>query len=431
MSHEMEKAQKAQIAPLDPAIVARGKEAFSIATTLLLSPRGTGKGGDKAFYAHFLMRMNIEFVNQVGGYPVKTAGVNITDQINFYVNPEFFLSLGYDGCEEQQELIIHEIEHIVYLHPLRGKELLEKSSNQQNDHHLFNLTCDAAINIPLTSLTANHGVTFDRLNEEMKKYKTKLRLSEKDVAETNFWKLRQFQEEQGENLPQNMGQGAGGETDDHGMWGQGECASEEVAKAMVKDATNKAVESTGAGNLPSHIARQVAELNKSVVNWKRELQQFAVRTIKFSREKTRNKLNRRFGIYQQGSRKKPEVKLAVCVDSSGSVGDDAFTQFFAEIEKIVSMGVEITVIDADCSVAAVYDYKKGKGAKRYGNGGTAYQPAITKAKELRVDGIIYFGDMDSADKPKNPGVPFLWCIVGKQSPPADWGRKVYIENEQC
>lgn len=34
------------------------------------------------------------------------------------------------------------------------------------------------------------------------------------------------------------------------------------------------------------------------------------------------------------------------------------------------------------------------------------------------------------DKPKNPGVPFLWCITGKQSPPATWGRKVYIEDEK-
>lgn len=427
MSHEMEKAQKSEIQPLDPVKVNLAKEAFSIATTLLLSPRGTGRGGDKAFYANFLMRMNVEFVNQVDGYPIKTAAVNITDQINFYVNPEFFLSLGYDGCEEQQELIVHEIEHIVYLHPLRGKELLEKSANQQNDHHLFNLTCDAAINLNLPNLTANHGVTFDRLNEEIKKYKTRIRLSEKDVAETNFWKLRQFQEEQGENLPKNAGQGAGGESDDHGMWGQGDAASEEVAKAMIKDATNKAVEATGAGNLPSHIAKQVQELNKSVVNWKKELNQFAVRSLKYESEGTRNKVNRRFGYYNPGKRKKSKVKLAVCVDSSGSVGDDAFTQFFAEIEKIVSMGVEVTVIDADCSVAAVYDYKKGKGAKRYGSGGTAYQPAISKAKELKVDGIIYFGDMDSADKPKNPNVPFLWCIVGKQSPPATWGKKVYIE----
>lgn len=430
MSHEMEQAKKEEVKPLDPAIVNEAREAFSIATTLLLSPRGTGKGGDKAFYANFLMRMNIQFVNQVGGYPVKTAGVNITeDGINFYVNPEFFLSLGtYAGCEEQQELIIHEVEHIVYLHPIRGKELIEKSVNKGQDHQLFNMTTDAAINLNLPSLTANLGVTFDRLNEQMKKYKTKIRLSEKDVAETNFWKIKQFQEEQGDKLPKSFGQAEGGETDDHGIWGEGNGVSEEMAKAMVKEATNKAAESTGAGNLPFHIAKQIAELNKSVVNWKRELQQFAIRSIKFSRENTRNKPSRRFGIYNPGKRKQIIVKLALIGDESGSMGDEQVGQLFSEVEKLAAMGIEVVYIPMDSEVGEVIPFKKGMKLSRTRFGGTVYQPGIEKAKELKVDGCVIFGDFDCADTPKKPNFPVLWVGINTTSKaPGNFGRTIYIE----
>lgn len=414
---------EAMKAPVTQAQINEAREALSIATTLLLSPVGTnGRVGDRAFYANFLLRMNVEFGNRI-----PTAGVSITDRINFYINPHFFLSLGIG---QQIELIIHEIEHIVYLHPIRSKQLTDASSSKMNDHKLYNIAADANINIPLKDLTENLGVTIERLNEQLKEYGSKQRISDKDAAEVHYWKLKQFQEEMGDKLPQGFGEGEDGECDDHSTWEESD-ANEELAKATVKEATNKAAEATGVGNCPSHIVKQMNELNKSLVNWKRELQQFAVRTLKYNRERTRAKRNRRTGIINPGSRKQPKVKLAVCCDSSGSVSDESFTQFFAEIEKITQMGVEVTVIDADCGVAAVYEYKRGKtNVQRHGNGGTAYQPAISKAKELKVDGIIYFGDFDCSDTPNDPKIPFLWAGVGTQKPPASFGKVVYITDKR-
>lgn len=411
--------EKQEKKPITTEVLNDAREALSLATMLLLSPYGSsGRGGDKAFYANFLQRMNVEFSDKL-----PTAGVNITDKINFYINPHFFLELGVAGGSEQQELIIHEVEHIVYFHPLRSKELTHGNAN---DHKLYNIAADANINIPLKRLTENLGVTIERINEEMKKkgVKGKDLLSAEDASDVHYWKLKAFQEEHGE--PQ-MGEG---EIDDHSLWEESE-ANEELAKAVVKEATNKAAEATGIGNCPNHIVTQLGEMNKSLVNWKRELQQFAVRTMKFNRENTRTKRNRRTGFFNPGKRKEPQVKLVVCCDSSGSVSNESFTQFFAEIDKIVTMGVEVTVIDADCGVAAVYDYKRNKtGVQRYGNGGTSYSPAIEKAKSLKADGIIYFGDMDASDVPKNPNIPFLWAIVGTQKPPAEFGRKVYITDKR-
>jgi len=396
-------------------ILNEAKSQLGLAVNCLLSPPGNfGRSGDKAYYANFLMRMNV-----IWGDKIPTAGVSVTDRINFYVNPHFILGLN---IAEQMELIIHEVEHIVYLHPLRSKKL----GLNNKDHKLFNIAADANINVPLTMLTQNLGVTIERLNSQLQEMGSKYRIDEKDHAEVHYEKMKLIQQEmkdKGMTSPDGMGED--GECDDHSTWEES-IENEELAKAVIKEASNKAAEATGAGNIPNHIARELADMNKASVNWKKQMSQFAVQTLKYEQERTRNKRNRRFGITQQGKRKKPKVKLVVCCDSSGSVSNAAFTQFFAEIDAIASLGIEVIVIDADCGVAAVYEYDKKKPVQRFGNGGTAYTAAILKAKELKADGIIYFGDMDASDIPPNPKVPFLWAIVGNQNPPADFGKIIRV-----
>lgn len=386
------------------------QEALAVAITLLLSgSKQSGGTESRMFYAHFIQRMNIEWCDK----KVPTAGVWVTDRINMAINPEFFMGLT---PIERQELLIHEVEHIVYLHPFRSKDYMGADLNQ-NNHKLFNIAADAYINQGLPNLTANLGVTYDRLNDELKKLKSKDRVNGGDLTEVTYEILKRNQ-----MTDENSGYG---EIDDHSTW-QDSSESSEVAKAIIADAANKAAQATGAGNMPSSILKQLEALNKASVNWKRELRRFFVNSLKFDWERTRNKRNRRTGLLNPGKRKKPNLKVAVCVDSSGSVYDEAFEQFFGEIAAISDMGVDITVIDADCAVAAVYKYDKKKKVERHGNGGTAYAPAIDKAKELGVDGIIYFGDMDSSDTPKDPKVPFLWAVVGQQNPPAKFAKSSVV-----
>ena len=49
-------------------------------------------------------------------------------------------------------------------------------------------------------------------------------------------------------------------------------------------------------------------------------------------------------------KKKPLTHIAIPIDESGSVGNDEFTQFFSEIDKIVECGTKVTIIHADCTV---------------------------------------------------------------------------------
>jgi predicted metal-dependent peptidase len=98
------------------------------------------------------------------------------------------------------------------------------------------------------------------------------------------------------------------------------------------------------------------------------------------------------------------------------------------MQAINTCGVKITVIEADCAVQNVYEFEAGKTPNFKGRGGTAYSPAIEKAVELKVDGILYCGDFDSADTPENPKKPFLWVGVRNSPPPATFGKVIYLEN---
>ena len=90
--------------------------------------------------------------------------------------------------------------------------------------------------------------------------------------------------------------------------------------------------------------------------------------------------------------------------------------------------MELHIMEADMKIQNCYKYKKGMKIEAKGRGGTAYNPAFQKAKELRVDALIYMGDMDSSDQiTERPKYGVLWAIVGKQEPPADFGRKIYVE----
>jgi predicted metal-dependent peptidase len=92
-----------------------------------------------------------------------------------------------------------------------------------------------------------------------------------------------------------------------------------------------------------------------------------------------------------------------------------------DISKNVS---EAHLIYADCVVQKVVkiDNKNKIPMERFGAGGTAYSPAITKALGLNCDAILYLGDFDCADKPEDPKKPFLWVGVGNQEPPATFGK---------
>jgi predicted metal-dependent peptidase len=381
---------------------------FSAACSdLLSSDRGR-------FYAYFAMKMNVMYSDRV-----PSAGVSITDKINFYINPTFF-----NGLEHTQriELIAHEIEHIVKLHPIRAKELGENYNHET--HHVYNLATDAEINEPLKALTKDFGITIQRLNELAEKEKSSVRFDKNDASDVNYWKLKELKQDL-----KDSGALDKYTTDDHSTWEESN-ANAELAKEIIKETTKKAVDNAGGiGKVPGHLTTALNELFTSEVNWKQQLRQFIGNAQYFNYTFSRKRRNRRYGLLVSGRKKNPKLKIAVCVDTSGSMSGEPLEQAWAELSAIYSSSsdLQMMVIEADCEIQNVYEFDKKSKPEFKGAGGTAYSPALKKAVELECDIIVYIGDMDSADTPEDPHVPVIWCITSNSNPPGKFGRTIHVK----
>lgn len=428
------------------------------------------------FFANLISYMRRTYVGD--DHPVKTAGVNITDQINLYVNLDFFANpfmlgelteeqieaqkqaLGdqfdkwFEGYEEKRQklgavknptkkqiemaqefILVHECLHILNTHIDRAKTLdtsIEGEDGKKYNftHQAMNIAMDCAINqlgnYPQYAGMIG-GITLDSFAEMIGKKPHEIKA--KETFEYYYNLMKQNSEE----LIKKYGQGLeGAEThDDHGQWQEGETASGEVAKGIIQSAVKKASQNTGAGNIPGDVQLLINELFDSKVNWKQHIRRFMQGFLKYTKKQTRSKRNRKYGILQPGKKKKYHAHLAIAVDTSGSMSDEDLKRCFTEIHKIATTThCQLTVIEADADVTQVYPFDPKKSIEVKGRGGTAYQPAFDKAVELGVNGVIYLGDMDAFDTPKDPKIPVLWGVIGsKQSPPADFGQTIYIDTQ--
>jgi len=400
------------------------------AITALLRQDCGDVGGNCPFFGHLLLQFNRIITDNV-----PTAGVSITDKINLYINPTFFTQLP---LEQQVGLLKHEIYHIINYHPSRGVG---------RNHKVFNIACDLAINqfihnLPEGKMKDKDGKEHDfhpcKFEDFKKEYP---KAQEKDAAEVYYEMMMKDQEkfekimqqlfdEALEDLKNEGGEGDGqgkkegkqqvGDmqskgctTDDHEKWEEGQGAlDKEYVKEKIKDMIKQTYEKCKEfGNIPSEVVSQIAKIaEESLVNWKAEMRRFAMFATQYGSVSSWRRKNRRFdGI--KGSVIDPKLKIGVCVDTSGSIGDDELGQFSAEIHKIYQFTKDIKVIECDCEVKRTYPYK-GKIVKDWrGRGGTAFNPALAAAEKMHVDVIFYLTDGYPCKQVQKCKVPVMWVIT--------------------
>jgi len=369
--------------------------------------------GAYRFYGNFFLNTRRIYTESI-----PTAGVSITEQINLYINLKFFGSLSH---KMQEEVLMHEAQHLINFHPLRFNEL----TTNKNEHELFNIAADAEINRPLKSLH-KMGVTVKKIREMLPDENIKNNM----LAEYYFEKLKKAKDELKKKIQQMIESGELKMTDDHSKW-QESSNNKELTKGILSSALKDAVDKTGGiGSVPSDVAIALNNMFKSSVNWKQQLKQFFARVHKYDRTITRKKRNRRYGVLVSGKKKKPQVHIAVGIDESGSVSQTEWEQFYAEIGTIHKTGdVKITVITCDTQIGQVFDYDPKRKIKRTRGGGTMYNPVIKKATELNVDALIFFNDDGAFDKAEKPRYPVLWATVGNGSAKNThgFGREIKVD----
>ena len=414
-----------------------------------------------SYYGYFLMNMQF----QANFCADCIAGIKLnTFPPVFESNP---LLMCKFALKEIIYIVCHEIDHVVLNHP--AEMVKANPTGDQQTFYEFNLAADAAVNdrIDHEILAENHGflsapeglITSDVLKkmfglksvvpmENYAYYFSLIRGKEKKPnagqTQNGSESILQKQNEKdgtgsggsadgdndqtsGENMSGADGgkivtaANCGGKLTDHN-WEAGNDA--EDAAAAVKELVNASVgmmNDESRGLMPGFFMSEVEKINQPpVLSWQAILKKY-VGTITANKRKTRTRLNRRqperFDL--SGSVDDKVLKIAVAIDTSGSVSDHMIGQIMNEIFAILAKRKhDITVIECDAEVRRVYKAKTPADIKKKvaGRGGTLFAPVIEYVngdRYFRDALLIYFTDGYGENEiPKPRTYRNIWVVFG-------------------
>jgi predicted metal-dependent peptidase len=401
---------------------------------------------NEPFYANLIMNMRREFT-----VDLPTLGVNVTDQVNLFINPYFFNAMT---LPERVDVLKHEAHHVLNNHFVRFRDIepqvfenkektigerimdMQKASltNQAADfaineflHNLprkvkmFDQNGNVACNpteiddgkgnkVPNPDKNAGKPIEADLcfVANLKKKFPD---IKEKQNMEYYYEYIKENQDKNNQN-----GQGQGMVLDDHSLWHESDQTEDDITQ-KVKDIVNKAVEQTqdkDMGKMSGDILAAIQKLNHVPKDWRQDIQRFVARSAEMIVENTRKRRNRRYGILHAGTRTYPQLHIAIGIDTSGSVGDEEVAQFFAEIGRLHNMNVTLTIIECDTQVNNVYKFDPKKPFQVKGRGGTAFKPIFDRIEKdkMDIDGLIYFTDGECwGEQIEKPRYPVLWALT--------------------
>ncbi len=398
---------------------------------------------ENPFFATGLMSLNISESKEVPTVAVDPYG-------NVRVNTDFIRDKTID---EVKYLLCHELLHVVFLHLIR---------RGSRNPILWNIAIDMAVD---DFLEQSGMQVFHNLNDL---YSPPRRgMSAEEIYE---WLLKQFPDTknlQGKNYDVHNEIQAGEERtkgkdckcvggeknkDKGGDRREGidnKCSDKEKYKNEEEEDDIKEIEKKWRnvliqmfhqvrmrGSSPGWLEEAVQGIIEPKISWRQVLQQFIQQRRKVgSSWLPPNKKYLAYGIYLP-SYYEEFLKLAVVIDTSGSISTDELKLFLSEVEGVLS-GVrdyEILLLQCDTRVIDEQVIHTGESLPdNYtfkGRGGTDFRPAFERLEEENdLDGIIFFTDGMGDYPEKEPYVPVLWALVQDYDVP--FGEKIIIEEELC
>lgn len=383
----------------------------------------------KEFYGHIVQQFQKVWVD--GKHRVNTAAVGRFPGerfIKMWLNTDFFGDIFAKNQRDQAwtymlNVLEHEIIHIVFGHLFL----------QFEDRTRGNVAVDCVVNGILNPhndknvMPGNcvHPVDYGfPLDKAAMWYYTHLRENDK--------------------FKQQCASGAFGEggmlshvMSGHSAWE--DVKDDPVAQEFSKDIVRKAKDLCNKqyGNIPGAVQSQIDELlkrKKAIIPWGRVLRMFVASCQESILDYTNKKISRRFGT-RPGTRKGDMLKLAVAIDTSGSISDEQLRLFWNEIRWVHKNGAEVWVYECDTEISKRSPLRfKGKwDGNVHGRGGTDLEPPL-KECEGKYDALIYFTDFYAPHIHTRYRIPTLWVLtteLEKDQYPYKWGKHIKIEDNKA
>lgn len=190
------------------------------------------------------------------------------------------------------------------------------------------------------------------------------------------------------------------------------------------------------GDAPAWLKRWAADRLKSKVDWRRMLAAYVRRSIgeikgavdySYSRPSRRSSALPDFVL---PAMRQPQPRIAVVVDTSGSMSNKELAQALAEIEGVLTAGGHangVTVIACDAAVHATKKVFKAQEVQLMGGGGTSMVVGLKAAEALKPAPhvIILVTDCET-DWPKAMRTPLIVARTSKGSPAPAWAKCVDV-----
>ena len=358
---------------------------------------------------------------------VPGLGTMATDRHwHLYVDPEVF---NRWSIEEAGSVLIHEAHHLLRAHGDRATEL----GVGPEDQGRFNVAADFEINDDLRDLPLPAG----GLDPQDYGFESG------ELAETYYELLKPRRKLRSVDC----GSGAHGvraewELDRVDDMSVGDMEGDLIRQHVAQDVRAAA---RSAGNVPSGLERWAKAFLEPKVDWRRQFASHVrsgIDTVSGAVDYSYRRPSRRLGspigrAVVFPALVQPIPRVAVVVDTSGSMGQELLTQALAEISGLLrSSGVgtgRLTVLSCDAAVHSTQQIFSAEQVRLLGGGGTDMGVGISHALQLRPkpEVIVVLTDGYTPWPSERPPAQVIVALLEDGPDPPDWARVVRVDMPQA
>ena len=338
-----------------------------------------------------------------------------------YIDPSVFEKWS---IEEAGSVLIHEAHHLIRDHSERAHDL----GVDDTQHHRFNVAADFEINDDLRGLPLPSG-GLDPEN---------FQLPSGELAETYFLLL----ESRGDLPDAECGSGAHGVPRAWELPGEDRLAIDQLEGSLIRQQIAQDIRrSAQAGqSIPTGLERWARAFLHPKIDWRRAFAaqvRSGIDTVLGAVDYSYRRPSRRTGTplgraVILPALVQPVPRIAVVVDTSGSMSEPDLAQALAEINGILrSNGIgrnRLTVLACDTAVRTTQEVFSASHIQLSGGGGTDMGAGISVAEQLRPrpEIIVVITDGYTPWPQTRPNIEVVVAVIGDGPEPPPWARTTRI-----
>jgi len=207
--------------------------------------------------------------------------------------------------------------------------------------------------------------------------------------------------------------------DDHEGWNEMSEEERSIAsgkmRAILKAAQSKADAANAWGSVSADMREKIRSIVSGEISWKDVLKKFVGYQARADRMSSIYRVNKKYAGIHPGTSRDHRPQIAVFLDQSGSMSDDAIALLFGELQ-VLSKNCDFVFYNFDTEVdeSSMTKWRRGHvpTAFRTRCGGTDFDAvtSFVESKKVKCEAYLILTD-GMAPKPKSTRIPRGWVLI--------------------